>query len=84
MSLCLKHIHHIAQIKQKGKTAMNMSLKAARVNKGLTQEAAASQLGISKQTLVSYEKYRTIPDVLMAQKIAALYESTIDAISFVK
>ena len=63
---------------------MNMSLKAARVNKGLTQEAAASQLGISKQTLVSYEKYRTIPDVLMAQKIAALYESTIDAISFVK
>lgn len=63
---------------------MNMSLKAARVNKGLTQEAAASQLGISKQTLVSYEKYRTIPDVLMAQKIAALYESTIDAISFAK
>ena len=63
---------------------MNMSLKAARVNKGLTQEAAASRLGISKQTLVSYEKYRTIPDVLMAQKIAALYESTIDAISFAK
>ena len=63
---------------------MNMSLKAARVNKGLTQEAAASQLGISKQTLVSYEKYRTIPDVLMAQKIAALYESTIDALSFAK
>ena len=63
---------------------MNMSLKAARVNKGLTQEAAASQLGISKQTLVSYEKYRTVPDVLMAQKIAALYESSIDAISFAK
>lgn len=63
---------------------MNMSLKAARVNKGLTQEVAASKLGISKQTLVSYEKYRTVPDVLMAQKIAALYESSIDAISFAK
>ncbi|MBS4210461.1 helix-turn-helix transcriptional regulator [Bacillus sp. FJAT-50079] len=34
---------------------VDLSLKAARVEKGFTQEALAEKLGVSKRTLVSWE-----------------------------
>lgn len=33
----------------------SLSLKAARVEKGFTQEALAEKLGVSKRTLISWE-----------------------------
>lgn len=62
---------------------MAISPKAARVNAGLTQTEAAKSLGISKGTLANYEKYRTSPDVIMAEKIAALYQMSVNDIIFV-
>lgn len=59
---------------------MAIKLKAARVNKGLTQLEAATQLEISKNTLASYERYTTYPDIVTAQKIAELYGLTVDDI----
>ena len=61
---------------------MAITLKAARVNAGLTQMEAAEKLGISKGTLASYEMYKTKPDVERAQKIADLYGLTVDGIIF--
>ena len=61
---------------------MAITLKAARVNAGLTQLEAAEKLGISKGTLASYEMYKTKPDVERAQKIADLYGLTVDGIIF--
>lgn len=61
---------------------MAIHLKAARVNAGLTQEFAANALGISKNTLVNYELYRTMPDIETAKKMAALYEMSVDDIIF--
>ena len=61
---------------------MAMHLKAARVNAGYTQKKAAELLKISKNTLVSYERYRTKPDIETAKKIAALYGLTVDEIIF--
>lgn len=61
---------------------MAITLKAARVNANYTQKEAAKQLGISKGTLTSYEKYRTKPDIEMAQKMAALYGLEVDGIIF--
>ena len=61
---------------------MAITLKAARVNAGLTQKEAAKRLKISKGTLTSYEKYRTIPGVDTAKKIAALYGLEVDDIIF--
>lgn len=52
---------------------MRISLKAARVNAGLTQNSVIKALKISKNTLISYEKYRTSPDMSMANAIASLY-----------
>lgn len=63
---------------------MAITLKAARVNAGLTQKEAAKRLGISKATLASYENYKTKPDIEMAQKIAALYNMTVNDIIFLQ
>lgn len=52
---------------------MVITWEAARVNKGLTQLEVCKLLGIGKNTLVSYEKYRTSPDAPMAQRMAELY-----------
>lgn len=61
---------------------MAITLKAARVNAGLTQKEAAKRLKISKGTVASYEMYKTKPDVERAKKIADLYGLTVDDIIF--
>lgn len=63
---------------------MSITLKAARVNSGLTQTEAANSLGISKGTLSNYEQYRTKPDIEMSKRIAVLYGCTVDDIIFFK
>lgn len=50
-----------------------ITLKAARVNKGLTQKKAAEMLGISEYTLINYEKGKSSPDVHVLKKIEKLY-----------
>ena len=59
---------------------MAITLKAARVNAGLTQTEASKSLGISKSTLLNYEKYRTIPDIETAKALAALFGRSVDEI----
>ena len=61
---------------------MAIHLKAARVNAGLTQEEVAAELGISKNTIVNYEAYRSTPTVETAQKLAKLYHMSVDDIIF--
>lgn len=61
---------------------MPIQLKAARVNAGYTQAEAAKALGISKGTLLNYEKYRTKPDIELSKQIAQLYKTTVDEIIF--
>ena len=63
---------------------MSITLKAARVNAGLTQKEAAERLGISRSTLASYEAYKTKPDIEMAKKLAALYGLPVDGILFLR
>lgn len=52
---------------------MAITLKAARVNAGLTQREAAKRLGISISTLGSFEMGRRFPDVPQILKIEELY-----------
>lgn len=59
---------------------MKITWEAARVNVGLPQQAAAKELGISKQTLGSYEKYKTFPNAEMILKMANLYKRKVDYI----
>ena len=61
---------------------MAISMKAARVNAGLTQTEAAAALHISKATLSGYESGKNIPKVNMAQKMAELYKLSSNDIIF--
>lgn len=63
---------------------MAMSLKAARVDAGLTQAAVVAELKMSKNTLVGYEKYRVAPDVETAEKLATLYGKSLNDIKWTK
>lgn len=59
-----------------------MSLEAARVNAKLTLEQACEALGITKATLISYEKGRTYPTIDLALKMCELYKISINLINF--
>lgn len=61
---------------------LKISLAAARVNAELTQKQVCEALKISKTTLVSYEKGRTIPDVRVGGELAKLYNISPDNIKF--
>jgi putative transcriptional regulator len=52
---------------------MAITLKAARVNKNLTQKQAAAKLGISDNALWNYENGRSYPNVKVIKKMEELY-----------
>lgn len=61
---------------------IKISMAAARKNAGLTQNQVCGAMNISKTTLVSYEKGRTIPDCKTAVEFAKLYNMSVDNIKF--
>ena len=61
---------------------MAITLKAIRVNKGLSQREAAGLLGITPETLGKWENGKTFPDVPNIQKIEKTYEVSYAAIIF--
>lgn len=42
---------------------MMITLKAARVNKGITQQALADELKVTKKTISSWETGKTVPKI---------------------
>jgi transcriptional regulator with XRE-family HTH domain len=58
---------------QKGGNNMGYTLKAARINKNMTQKEAAAALKVSVTTLCSWEKGNSFPDVPNIKKIEGLY-----------
>ena len=53
---------------------MPITLKAARINKGFTQNVAAKKIGIRVDTLSNYERGNTYPDIPILKKIEKVYE----------
>lgn len=58
------------------------SLKAIRINLGLTLEQASKLIGISKYTLYNYEHFKTTPDNDNLIKIMNAYNVTYNDIRF--
>lgn len=52
---------------------MKITLKAARVNAGLTQLEVAKKLRKNKQTIVNWEMGRSLPDVANFTALCSLY-----------
>lgn len=61
---------------------MALTLKACRVNKGLSQRAAAEALGIAVDTLSKYERGLSFPSVPTIKKMEAVYEVSYSDIIF--
>ena len=57
-----------------------ISLAAARVNAEMTQEEVAKALGVSKQTVVNWEKGRIKPGIPVVWTLAKLYGISTDHI----
>ena len=54
------------------------SLFQARRKSGLSQEAVAEKLGVSRQTVSKWETDETVPDICQSKKMAVLYNMTLD------
>lgn len=61
---------------------LKLTLRALRINKGYTQEKAASLIGVSVETLANYEKGLTYPDIQILKNIEEVYETKYDNINF--
>ena len=46
----------------------------------MTQEDVASQIGVSRQTVIALEKNRYVPSLLLAAKLARLFEVPIEQV----
>jgi transcriptional regulator with XRE-family HTH domain len=61
---------------------MKITLKAARVNAGFTQEYVAKKLKKSKNTIVNYESGKSVPDIETGKTLASLYGMSVDDLIF--
>ena len=59
-----------------------MTLKAARVNSGLTQKAAAKKLNVSNKTVCEWEKGNSFPKADKIIQICELYNCSYDDLIF--
>ena len=59
---------------------MKVTIEAARVNAGLTQEEAAKRAKISKKTLSAYEQGKQLPRVDVLNDLCRIYDCTMDDI----
>lgn len=59
---------------------MAWSLKAARVNAGMTQKESAKALGVSEKTVVNWEKGESYPLADKFLEMCALYKVSADDI----
>jgi len=57
---------------------IGQKLRAARANAGLTQEQAADQLHVTRQTISSWENDRSYPDIAATLTLSTLYGLTLD------
>jgi transcriptional regulator with XRE-family HTH domain len=53
-------------------------LEKERLKRGWTQEEVATKIGVARPTYANYEKGKREPDFETSQKLADLFETTID------
>lgn len=59
---------------------LQISLAAARVNAGLTQDDVSKNMKISKNTLVNWEKGQSEPTITQGRRLSELYKIPLDNI----
>ena len=54
-------------------TSVQISLEAARVNAKMTQAEAAKEMGVSRQTIINWEKGKVAPGIPEIEKLSRIY-----------
>ena len=57
---------------------MAITMKAARVNAGLTQNEVAKVMGVSNVTISNWEKGKKYPTLIQAYNLAKIYGVTLN------
>ncbi len=57
---------------------LKISLAAARVNAELTQEEVAKKIGVTKQTIINWEKGRIEPSLAAINMLSNIYGISVD------
>lgn len=63
---------------------MKNKLKELRESFNLTQEELAGRVGVSRQTIISLEKGRYTPSLILAFKLAHVFDLKVEDIFFMK
>ena len=58
-----------------------ISLAAARVNAGMTQDYVAKKIHVSKRTIVNWEKGKVVPNFATLNTLSSLYNVPINSIN---
>lgn len=58
--------------------SLGNNLSNARKKSGLSQEAVAEKLGVSRQTISKWETDETLPDICQSKKLSVLYGLSLD------
>lgn len=59
-------------------------IEAVRRQRGVTQEALATAVGVTRQTIIALEKGNYVPSVLLALKIARFFNEPLEKLFKVK
>lgn len=57
---------------------MKNRVKELRIEHGITQQELADKVGVSSRTIISLEKQKYNPSVLLAYKIASVFNLSIE------
>lgn len=57
-----------------------ISLRAARVNAGYTQDAASKKINVDKSTIIKWEQGKTVPRADQLKSLCELYNVPMDYI----
>ncbi|MFC1790082.1 helix-turn-helix transcriptional regulator [Patescibacteria group bacterium] len=59
---------------------MNNKIKVFRAEKNLTQENLAQKVNVTRQTILAIEKNKYLPSLLLAFKIARVFDKEIEEV----
>lgn len=61
---------------------MQITLKAARMNKQLTQRDAAARIGVTSDTIGNWERGKSFPNAMQIKRIEEVYKVRYDDLIF--
>ncbi len=63
---------------------MRNRIKVERAELDLTQDELAKRIGVSRQTISSIEKNRYVPSTILALKLSALFNKSVNELFFIE